>query len=78
MGTEIPIKIAGMQKSPNGVFVIHGESCFCNSLRLHGELFEYRIRHFIIAVRKIYYFFDDDNLLKNEFTFFLLSILHEQ
>lgn len=28
MGSGIPIKIAGMQKSPNGVSVIHGESCF--------------------------------------------------
>lgn len=27
MGSGIPIKIAGMQKSPNGVSVIHGESC---------------------------------------------------
>lgn len=28
MGSGILIKIAGMQKSPNGVSVIHGESCF--------------------------------------------------
>lgn len=27
MGTGIPIKIVGMQKSPNGVSVIRGESC---------------------------------------------------